>query len=383
MEKIKIGSLKDLDEKKFKKIKENRADWLSKGKDIHILLDEKTRNFSDIEMKDFFNLVLKKIVEENNNHKTLIFRSVYGEPLSSFKAGQKISITIPIDDVYYTRPYSLSSTSALAKDGEYHITIKDDEDVLNNYLFNKLKVDEKVIASKPFGDFYYDGIRDEKNVIAIASDEGIIPIYAMIQDIITGVEDFNLTLFYSAKYFKDFLFYDELKDYSDKSKKIKVIFCLSVEHHDGCLDGFTSIDKIRNEMGEINSFLISGGEGLLKYLDKELEELKLPRKLIHYDDYLPKCNIKKVVAYKLYVYVNDEIYEATCYNNKTIMTAIEEAGIYIPSRCRNGSCGFCNSELVSGKVKIVNDKRPEAMKKYNYIHPCAAYPLSDIEIVIR
>jgi len=383
MTKIKIGSLADLDEKKFKKIKSNRADWLSKGKDIHVLLDEKERDYCDIEMKESLNLVLKKIIEENNNHKTLIFRSLYGESLPSFRAGQKISITKQIDDIYYTRPYSLSSTSILAKDGEYHITIRDDGDILNSYLFNKIKIDDKVIASKPFGDFYYEAIRDEKDVIAIASDEGIIPFYAMIQDIITGVEDFNLTLFYSAKHFQDLLFYEELKDYSEKSKKIKTIFCLSAEEHEGCLSGFTSIDKIKAEMKEINSFLISGGEGLLKYLDKELEDLRLPKKLIHYDPYLPKCNIKKVIEYKLYIYVNDEIYEAKCYNNKTIMAAIEEAGIYIPSRCRNGSCGFCNSELVLGKVKIVNDKRPEAMKKYNYIHPCTTYPLSDIEIIIR
>ena len=48
-----------------------------------------------------------------------------------------------------------------------------------------------------------------------------------------------------------------------------------------------------------------------------------------------------------------------------------------------GSCGFCKSELLSGEVKIVNDKRDSIDKKYNYIHPCCTYPLSDIKIIVR
>ena len=83
------------------------------------------------------------------------------------------------------------------------------------------------------------------------------------------------------------------------------------------------------------------------------------------------------------MYINDEKYEIPCYNNKTIMQAIEESGIYIPSKCRVGSCGFCRSELVVGEVRVVNDKRNGVDKKYNYIHPCSTYPLSDIEIVVR
>ena len=65
------------------------------------------------------------------------------------------------------------------------------------------------------------------------------------------------------------------------------------------------------------------------------------------------------------------------------MEAIVYGGIYIPSKCQNGSCGFCRSELVCGEVKIVNDKRTKADKKYNYIHPCTTYPLSDLEIIVR
>ena len=122
---------------------------------------------------------------------------------------------------------------------------------------------------------------------------------------------------------------------------------------------------------------------MLKYLNKELESLKLPKKLIRYEDYLPVCNIKKVNTYKLTLLINNEKYEVPCYNNKTIIQSIYESGIYIPSKCNVGSCGFCKSELLSGEVKIVNDKRDILDIKYNYIHPCSTYPLSDIKIIVR
>ena len=63
----------------------------------------------------------------------------------------------------------------------------------------------------------------------------------------------------------------------------------------------------------------------------------------------------------------NEKYELPCYNNKTIIDSIYESGIYIPSKCSVGSCGFCKSELLSGEVKIVNDKRTIMDIKYNYI----------------
>ena len=92
---------------------------------------------------------------------------------------------------------------------------------------------------------------------------------------------------------------------------------------------------------------------------------------------------QKVSEYNLTLYINNEKHLVPCYNNKTIMQALMDGGVYIPSKCHNGSCGYCRSELVLGEVKIINDKRSSTDKKYNYIHPCSTYPLSDIEIIVR
>ncbi len=381
---IQLGSLSSGGEQRFKKIGIERQQWLNSGEDMLFDPEYEIHNLVKKEYNDHNDLIVRRIVKENDLFKTFVLGSTNKESLARFKAGQKIAVTFSIDDKYITRAFSIYSNVSEALDGEYRILVYNNpDDELLSTIFEKVKVGDKVISSSPFGDFYYNGIRDAKNVIAIVTETGIAPIYSMIQAIISKEENFNLTLFYSVKKYSDLLFVDELKEYDDKSDKIKVIYVLSEEEHEGCSVGYVTTDMIKKEMKEFNSFFISGGEGLLKYLNKELEYFKLPKKYVRYDDYLPKCNIRKIAEYKLTIYINDEKYETKCYNNRTIMDSITESGIFIPSKCHNGSCGFCSSELVLGKVKIVNDKRSETLKENDYIHPCCTYPLSDIEIVVR
>lgn len=385
MNKIKISSLGVLDEKKFKKLADERNDWLNSGKDVVISLNSIVNEKASLLRKSQYVVRIKKIVKEAFRCKSIVLESVTGEMLPMFNAGQKISLTINKDDKYITKPYTIISSPLKSIDGEYIIAVLEDTgNKVDEYLYNDAKLEEKFVISVPFGDFYYNSVRDCKNIVAIVSDDGIFPVYAMVQAIIDRTCDFNLEIFYSVKKEVDILFKEELEDYANKSSKIKVNFVVSDEKVNGSINGFVTSNMIQSILEKMDiSIFISGSEGLLKYLDKEIESLRIPKKFIRYESFLPKCGIKRVIRYNLSIYVNDEKYVIPCYNNKTIMEAIFDGGIFIPSRCQNGSCGFCKSELVLGEVKIVNDKRTIGDKKYNYIHPCCTYPLSDIEIIVR
>ncbi len=69
-------------------------------------------------------------------------------------------------------------------------------------------------------------------------------------------------------------------------------------------------------------------------------------------------------------------------SDESVLVAIERAGIFAPSKCRSGECGYCRSRLISGDVFVPSesDGRRAADKKFGYIHPCASYPLSDLHI---
>ncbi len=385
MDKIKISSLGIFDEQKFKNLADDRNDWLNSGKDMLISTNYKINELAEDLKNPQMVVSIKRIMNDSLNYKSIVLESIKGSDLPIFRAGQKIAVTVTIDERYYTKPYTIISSPASSNNGEYTILVKgDNEHIVDTYLFNEARNGEKLVVSAPFGDFYHDTLRDQKNVIAIVADDGILPVYSMIQSIIEKCDNFNLTVFYSVKYETDIMFKEELLDYASKTNKIKIFFVLSEETKEGYLSGFVSKDKLKPYYVEgSTSIFISGNEGLLKYLDKELEDYKLPRKFVKYESFFPKCGIKRVIRYNLSIYVNGEKYDIPCYNNKTIMQALIEGGIYIPSKCHNGSCGLCRSELVLGEVKVINDKRNEVDKKFNYIHPCSTYPLSDIEIIVR
>ncbi len=373
----------NFNDEKFKNIVKSRNDWIKNGNENYLSSDNNVNDLANNSFNSRIVLKIRAIEYSSNNIKTLSLVSDEDGALPMFKAGQKIALTLRVDNKFITRPYHLVSTPTMATEGEYRVIISNDGDPLNNYLFNYANVNDIIVSSEPFGNFYYDSIRDNKNIIAIVDNTGIAPLFSMGESIVSGDIDINLTIFYSAKRFDDFIYYNELFDLDKRTSRVKVIYVLSEELKDDCLIGFVSLDKIKPYYNDECSIFISGNEGLLKYLDKELDELQLPKKSIRYEAFMPRCNVKKTQEYNLSIYIDDVKYETKCYNNKTIMSAIEDSGMYIPSKCHNGSCGFCKSELVKGKVKVINDKRDIALKQYNYIHPCVTYPMSDIEIIVR
>ena len=71
-------------------------------------------------------------------------------------------------------------------------------------------------------------------------------------------------------------------------------------------------------------------------------------------------------------------------SDENILTSIERAGIKAPSSCRSGVCAWCRSRLVEGEAFYpeVNEYRRKADKDLGYIHPCAAFPLSDLVLEV-
>lgn len=381
MIKFKLNTL--LNDNTIKGISKKREEYLNSGEDTLINTNSYVERLRDKLYKEEI-IVEVKSIEDYKTYKVITLSSLNEEELPIFKAGNKISLTIEVDNKYYSKAYTIVSSPNRCFNGIYKIVVRNSEDVIDKYLYSSVSIGERIIISSPFGEFYYNKLRDKNNVIAIVSGNGILPIMSMIYSLIDNIDDYKLTVFYTEKYFEDILFYEELVKINKMFKNININIVLSSEDKDGCIKGFVTKKMIKEIIKNNNySFFLSGTEGMLKYLNKELESLKLPKKLIRYEDYLPVCNIKKVNTYKLTLLINNEKYEVPCYNNKTIIQSIYESGIYIPSKCNVGSCGFCKSELLSGEVKIVNDKRDILDIKYNYIHPCSTYPLSDIKIIVR
>lgn len=65
-------------------------------------------------------------------------------------------------------------------------------------------------------------------------------------------------------------------------------------------------------------------------------------------------------------------------SDKTLLQSMEEQGIETHFHCRDGFCGACRTQLISGQVTYINE--PLAYVRQGDILPCVCVASSDIEI---
>lgn len=340
-------------------------------------------------------LITDVISHDNADAKTFVLKQVDGYKCANFRAGQYLSVLLKIGTSLVTRPYSISSSPALAKEGKYTITVRKTVDgFAADYILSEWKTGDEVTVSDPQGNFFYDDIRDPQNIVAIAGGSGITPFLSMAQAISDKVEDFNLTILYGSKTKASILFENELNAISEITSKVKVIHVLSDDNVEGYENGFINAEIIKKYAPEGEySIFICGPEAMYRFVDKEIKTLGLPSKNVRREmlgvtkkvweqsDYPADCKDK---TFELKIKCGPDEYTVPMSSNEPVLVAIEKAGIPAPSRCRSGECGWCRAKLVEGKIYATaeNEYRRWADKNNSYIHPCCAFALSDCSIEI-
>lgn len=346
-------------------------------------------------------LVIDKIKEETKS--TKIFKLVPDPDsetteLAYFRPGQYISLKVELEGVRITRPYSIASSPKDALKGFYEITIRKEENgFLTNYIWENWKVGTKVESSGPEGFFYFESLRDLKQIVGIVGGSGITPFRSMAKAIIDGTLSAKLALLYGSSEEEDIIFYDEFKEMEKNNPdKIKIVHILScdVVTLEGCEKGFIT-KEIIEKYCNVNSstFFICGPQIMYNFVEEELKKFNLPVKRIRREafgevkDILTHPDFPKEVAEKIFkvkIHIGNLTKEIPAIATESVLVALERANLNPPSKCRSGECGFCRTLLIDGEIYInpVSDWRKGADKKYNYFHPCASYPITDLEINI-
>lgn len=342
-------------------------------------------------------LKVSKIIEHGSDAKSYWLEANAQKgttALAWFCAGQYLSISLEIGKITLTRPYSLSSSPRESMDGHYMLTIKRVKDGLaSNYILDNWKVGTEVTASEPLGVFTYEPLRDAKTVIGIAGGSGITPFRSLAKAIADGDEDANLILLYGSRTLEDAIFQEEFKELEKSCDKFKLVNVLSHEENTTCEKGFITAELIKKYAPEGNySLFLCGPQAMYEFVDKEIATLGLRRKFVRHELFGEYFNPSKEADYP--ANVAPEFKVTVCIaGNETIITApadtsllrsLEANGIAAPAHCRSGECGWCHSRLVSGEVYTPKsvDERREADLIYGYIHPCCAFPLSDVTIEV-
>ncbi|MBO4413532.1 MAG: 2Fe-2S iron-sulfur cluster binding domain-containing protein [Clostridia bacterium] len=315
------------------------------------------------------------------------------ESLAPFGAGSYVSVEIETDGCVFRRPYSITSSPGDAVRGRYEIAVRAVPDgKVSKYIHENWAPGTRVTASEPAGEFQYEPLRDAPTVICVAGGTGITPFRSMIRAILEGSEDFRLTLIYGARYESDLLFRDELEEAARLDPRIRIVYVLSDEEIPGREHGYVTAEIIRRyaPIAGPYSVFVCGPQAMYRHLGNEIPKLGLRRKYVRYEMF---GQISDPGLEPDYVKPEKEIFTVTviqngaekkipCRFDESLLSAMERAGIRAPSLCRSGECGFCHSKLVSGNCYIPErqDRRREADRIYGYIHPCCAFPLSDVTL---
>ena len=393
--KVKVGLIGALDMLKFKNMAKVRERAIQAAPALEITADYDINNKAKALHPDYQELVIDKVIDhEGAGSKTYLMRSRDGGPLAYFRAGQYLSLKLGTDGSSISRPYSISSCPKDALAGVVSVTVRSNPGgFAAEHMLAEFREGDEVLSSGPQGNFYYEPLRDPKNIVALAGGSGITPFLSMAQAIADGTEDFDLTIIFGSRTKEQILFKEELDEIAAKCDKVHVVHILSDEEAEGFEHGFITADIIRKYAKEPYSVFVCGPEAMYKFLKGELDKLGLPKKNI-------RCEMlgvtKKIaeaegfpaeaVGKEFDITVRQGAYEYAIKANadEPVLVAIERAGITAPSRCRSGECGWCRSKVLSGTffAPAENENRRYSDIQWNYIHPCATFPTSDMVIEV-
>ena len=335
------------------------------------------------------------IIDHGNGCKTYrLFKKDRKNP-ALFRAGQYVVVRQLIDDKLIARPISISSGIEDAMRGYLDLTIKNNPNgYFSPYVIANWKEGDEVITSGPQGNFYYTAFRDEHHVIAVCGGSGITPLLSIAKSIASGDEDFELDVIYGVHSVKDAILLEDWAKVTQETDKVH-FHLMSETKEDGTEFTGRISKQIIQKLSKNQPFSLfaCGPQGMYTHLDKIAMELGLDPKHYRKEIFGAHKDPTSLPGYKLIqtdrplkaiIHIADKTYEIPMDPKETIITAMERAGIAGPNRCRGGICGYCRSRLVSGEVYIPEDIDGRRIhdKEIGYIHPCATYPLTDIELEV-
>ena len=310
--------------------------------------------------------------------------------LPPFQAGQYINLHVEIDGIRTGRPYSISSSPA--QKAYYEITVKRKPGgFVSGYLLDRVGVGDTLESSGPAGHLHYNPLHHGKKLVFLAGGIGITPFMSMIREATDRALDRDMHLLYGCRTPQDAPFFDELKYRAGKFSNFSFDLVIS-DPVDGWagLTGMIGADLITKVIGDVegSTFYICGPVQMYDFCIPELQKLGVPRRRIRQEVVYGAADIAADPAWPTGLKADsvfslkygERVIPAKA--GESILVALELAGIGLENSCRAGECSMCRVKLLAGRVFQASTALVrKSDRKAGYIHACASYPVSDLEIM--
>jgi stearoyl-CoA 9-desaturase NADPH oxidoreductase len=280
-----------------------------------------------------------------------------------FRPGQYISVQFDIDGRKETRQYSITHFS----ENSISVATRKITGGKVSSRMSALRVGDTVeLIGKIKGEFTLNPA--DKKILFVAGGVGLTPILAMLGALET---DQDAVLVYFNRSEENILFRSEL-DALAKQKGARIVHIL-----DTAADGKYSLANIEKHVPDFpeRAIYACAPQVLLNLFEKDLRSANFDFEHYHTEKFVAEQQprlTKSGVSHTVRFLTSQK--EIRLDENETLLSAIESAGLVIPTGCRAGMCKACTVQLEKG----VTDKSKPGYR--GLITTCNAYPRSEIEL---
>lgn len=322
-------------------------------------------------------------------------------PLAPFRPGQFLTFSLPVAGpdapVRVVRCYSISDTP---DPGHYRITVKRavappgkpdlPAGIASGWLHDQAQVGTILQVRAPSGHFVFAPDPNAPPVF-IAGGIGITPILSMLKAALAGKPDRAAHLFYGVRNRQDHAFRAVLSQLAQAHPgfDLHVLYAdpgaEDVPGQDYDLPGFIGLDLLRQTLPHgRHSFYVCGPDPMMKALIPALLDWGVDEADIHRESFGPQSAEPKPLdptgsgpVLAIGFRRSGRTLEWTG-QDTNLLDFAERHFITVESGCRSGSCGTCETRLISGRV--VYARTPDHDIAPGHCLLCVGTPATALEL---
>jgi uncharacterized protein len=322
-------------------------------------------------------------------------------PLPPFKPGQFLTLSLAVDgpeaSARVVRCYSMSDTPDPA---QYRITVKRalapaakpdvDDGVASGWLLDEANLGLILNVRAPSGQFVFSPDAKARAVF-IAGGIGITPILSMLKSALPDRPDTPVQLFYGLRSGQDHAFKAALSTLASEhpSLDMHVLYAepgaADVLGRDYDQAGFITLDLLKQTLRHgRHAFYICGPDPMMKALIPALLDWGVDNADIHRESFGPQTAVPTPLAPTIVGPVFPIGFRRSgrtidwTGQDANLLDFAERQSVEVDTGCRNGTCGICETRLISGSVLYA--VKPEFDIAPGHCLLCVGTPATALEL---
>lgn len=302
-----------------------------------------------------------------------------------FLPGQYLTLTLDLDRQPVSRCYTIASPPLRPE--ELTITVKRvPGGPVSNWLHDHLRPGDPVTASGPFGRFSNVHHRADKYLL-LSAGSGITPLMSMLRTIHAAAEPVDVVFVQHARTPADIVFRDELRLIEAEHPGVHVAtVCEGDAEHERWTGprGRVSLPMLLDVAPDLvdREVFTCGPAPYMDAVRGLLAQAGADPERCHEESFDLAAPGAPVAActgttYTLELQRSGRVVE--CDEDTTVLAAVAQAGLSMPSSCQEGMCGTCKTTLVAGRVEMnhAGGIRPREIAQ-NKILLCCSRPRDNL-----